>query len=125
MQFDAHHATSRLIYGRLYCNALRIRDHGDVAELADALDLGSSSLKECRFKSCHPHSGGHAARLSHRNTAGQASSGTPAIYRTTRTDLITTGGSGVCMRSPPRFAVDELEIFSATSRPSITSPKTQ
>ena len=25
-----------------------------VAELADALDLGSSS-SECRFKSCHPH----------------------------------------------------------------------
>ena len=30
--------------------------NGDVAELADALDLGSSSQKECRFNSCHPHS---------------------------------------------------------------------
>ena len=29
---------------------------GDVAELADALDLGSSSFTECRFDSCHPHS---------------------------------------------------------------------
>ena len=28
---------------------------GDVAELADALDLGSSSFMECRFDSCHPH----------------------------------------------------------------------
>ena len=28
--------------------------YADVAELADALDLGSSS-SECRFDSCHPH----------------------------------------------------------------------
>ena len=28
--------------------------YAGVAELADALDLGSSS-SECRFKSCHPH----------------------------------------------------------------------
>ncbi len=26
----------------------------DMAELADALDLGSSG-RPCRFKSCHPH----------------------------------------------------------------------
>ena len=29
-------------------------DYADVAELADALDLGSSG-RPCRFKSCHPH----------------------------------------------------------------------
>ena len=28
--------------------------HADVAELADALDLGSST-SVCRFDSCHPH----------------------------------------------------------------------
>ena len=28
--------------------------YADVAELADALDLGSSG-RPCRFKSCHPH----------------------------------------------------------------------
>lgn len=28
--------------------------HADVAELADALDLGSSG-RPCRFDSCHPH----------------------------------------------------------------------
>lgn len=28
--------------------------NADVAELADALDLGSSS-SECRFDSCYPH----------------------------------------------------------------------
>ena len=29
--------------------------NGDVAELADALDLGSSVPRTCRFDSCHPH----------------------------------------------------------------------
>ena len=29
-------------------------EYADVAELADALDLGSSS-SECRFDSCYPH----------------------------------------------------------------------
>ena len=29
--------------------------HADVAELADALDSGSSGSQPCRFKSCHPH----------------------------------------------------------------------
>ncbi len=29
--------------------------HGGVAELADALDLGSSVPRTCRFDSCHPH----------------------------------------------------------------------
>lgn len=29
-------------------------DYADMAELADALDLGSSS-SECRFDSCYPH----------------------------------------------------------------------
>ena len=28
--------------------------YADVAELADALDLGSSG-RPCRFNSCHPH----------------------------------------------------------------------
>ena len=32
---------------------LYIKDHADVAELADALDLGSSG-RPCRFNSCHP-----------------------------------------------------------------------
>ncbi len=27
----------------------------DMAELADALDLGSSGQPPCRFKSCYPH----------------------------------------------------------------------
>ena len=31
-----------------------IRDFADVAELADAPDLGSGG-RPCRFKSCHPH----------------------------------------------------------------------
>ena len=31
-----------------------IERYAGVAELADALDLGSSS-SECRFDSCHPH----------------------------------------------------------------------
>ena len=30
-----------------------IQDYADVAELADALDLGSSG-RPCRFDSCHP-----------------------------------------------------------------------
>src|SRR5688572_32339589 len=47
--------------------------------------------------------------------------GYPATYRTTRTDLMTTGGSGILMRSPPSFVVDDCEILSATSSPSITS----
>ena len=38
---------------------------GDVAELADALDLGSSSQKECRFDSCHPHSGFSRVKSTH------------------------------------------------------------
>src|SRR5262249_25037457 len=46
-------------------------------------------------------------------------------YRTTRIDLITTAGSGVCARSPPAFVVGHFEIFSATSSPSVTSPNTQ
>ena len=29
--------------------------HADVAELADAPDLGSGGRSPCRFKSCHPH----------------------------------------------------------------------
>ena len=29
-------------------------NHADMAELADALDLGSSG-QPCRFKSCYPH----------------------------------------------------------------------
>ncbi len=29
--------------------------HADVAELADAQDLGSCVLVACRFDSCHPH----------------------------------------------------------------------
>ena len=33
---------------------LVLLDHAGVAELADALDLGSSG-RPCRFKSCHPH----------------------------------------------------------------------
>ncbi len=33
----------------------KVRHAGGVAELADALDLGSSSQKECRFDSCRPH----------------------------------------------------------------------
>ena len=41
-------------------------------------------------------------------------------YCTTRTDFITTGGSGVCSRSPPLLAVGVCEIFSATSNPSVT-----
>ena len=32
----------------------RRKEYADVAELADALDLGSSS-SECRFDSCYPH----------------------------------------------------------------------
>lgn len=32
----------------------RISVYADVAELADALDLGSSG-RPCRFDSCHPH----------------------------------------------------------------------
>ena len=32
------------------------KKNADVAELADALDLGSSG-RPCRFDSCHPHAG--------------------------------------------------------------------
>ena len=35
-------------------SGLRIKYYADVAELADALDLGSSP-RGCRFNSCHPH----------------------------------------------------------------------
>ena len=34
--------------------------YADVAELADALDLGSSG-RPCRFDSCHPHYMGNAS----------------------------------------------------------------
>ena len=36
--------------------------HLDMAELADALDLGSSS-SECRFDSCYPHSKSRRAAI--------------------------------------------------------------
>ena len=36
-----------------------------MAELADALDLGSSSQKECRFDSCHPHLGFYRVKSIH------------------------------------------------------------
>ncbi len=32
-----------------------IKYYADVAELADAQDLGSCALVVCRFDSCHPH----------------------------------------------------------------------
>ena len=34
---------------------IRLTSVADVAELADALDLGSSAPRACRFDSCHPH----------------------------------------------------------------------
>ena len=40
-------------------------DSGDVAELADALDLGSSVLWTCRFDSCHPHLGFYRVKSIH------------------------------------------------------------
>ena len=38
------------------------KEYADVAELADALDLGSSS-SECRFDSCYPHSKSRRAAI--------------------------------------------------------------
>ena len=40
----------------------RRKEYADVAELADALDLGSSS-SECRFDSCYPHSKSRRAAI--------------------------------------------------------------
>lgn len=45
-------------FARLVMLVPQTHQFGDVAKLADALDLGSSSFTECRFDSCHPHSSG-------------------------------------------------------------------
>ena len=45
--------------------------YADVAELADALDLGSSG-RPCRFDSCHPHVIGRAVALTIKNREAAA-----------------------------------------------------
>src|SRR5579863_3062197 len=77
-----------------------------MAELADALDLGSSALKACRFKSCSRHQKNDSWFLVSRLQA-------PASRRKLSLDAVAGFPEGICVVSD--FNLDGRRVLTSTS----------